>query len=147
MHLETLAMPHRPPWLLATASLGAAWNVFGVVQFIRSLLQTQESLMASGMTAAQAAIFNGLPPWMSLAFAVGTFGGLVGSVLMGLRKPASRQILAVSFGSYVLLFMGDLRHGLFAAIPSHLAIMALVVLISAGLLWMAVRIHRRGAFA
>ena len=103
--------------------------------------------MASGMTAAQAAIFNGLPPWMSLAFAVGTFGGLVGSVLMGLRKPASRQILAVSFGSYVLLFMGDLRHGLFAAIPSHLAIMALVVLISAGLLWMAVRIHRRGAFA
>ncbi len=147
MNLETLTMPHRPPWLVASASLGAAWNAFGIIQFIRSLRQTQESLMASGMTAAQAAIFNGLPPWMSLAFAVGTFGGLAGALLMGLRQPASRPILAVSFGAYVLLFLGDLSNGLFAAIPSHLAIMTLVVLISAGLLWMAERIHRQGAFA
>jgi hypothetical protein len=145
---QTLNLQSRAtPWLLATASLGAAWNVFGIVQFAKSLVRNRESLMAGGMTAAQAELVAALPFWMTLAFAVGVFGGLAGSVLLGLRRRAARPVLAVSLLAYALLFAGDAMHGVFAALPSQLAILSLVVLIAAALSVIAERSFRQGGLA
>lgn len=125
----------RPPlWLLATAFAGLAWNAFGAVQFIGSLTATPQSLMASGLTAAQATVMTSYPAWMTLAFGVGVAGGLIGSGLLALRHRFARPVFAVSLMAYVALWIGDALYGVFAALGvSQILILTLVVAIAAGL--------------
>lgn len=125
----------RAPYLLLAASLGGiAWNFFGAVQFAGSVTATEASLIATGMTATQAAVMTGYPVWMTLAFAVGVFGGLAGSVLLLLRRGLARPVLAASLTAYVALWIGDLMHGVFAAMGTpQVVILTTVVAIAAAL--------------
>jgi hypothetical protein len=103
--------------------------------------------MAAGMTATQADIYLALPIWMTIAFGVGVVGGILGSLAMLLGRAFAVKIFAVSFGGYILLFGGDVYFGVFNAIPSQLAILAVVVAISVLLLGIAWRAERRGYLA
>jgi hypothetical protein len=125
-----------PVWLTGLAVAGIAWNLFGVWQFAGSFSQTEQSLMAAGMTKDQAAVYLALPVWTSLAFAIGVFGGLFGSIALLLRRSVARPILAASLAGYVVLFTADWSYGVFAAIPAQLAILGMVVAIAA-VLWAA----------
>ncbi len=127
--------PGRAPvWMLATALGGIAWNVYGAGQFAASLGATPESLIAAGLTAEQAAVMTGYPVWMTQAFAVGVGGGLVGSILLLLRKGLARGVLLTSTLAYVALWIGDLVHGVFAAMGvPQVVILTLVVAIAAAL--------------
>ncbi len=128
----------------ATAALGVLWNLYGVRQFAGSFNQTAESLVAVGMTPAQAQVYLALPAWVSLAFAVGVFGGLAGSVALALLRRISVRTLAASLAGYLVLFAVDAWHGVFASMPSQLAILAVVVAVAAALLWAARLAARRG---
>lgn len=145
--MGTLAMetarPTAPAWLWGTATLGIAWNLFGLVQFAGSFTQTTESLMAAGMTSAQADIYLALPAWITAAFAIGVIGGLLGSVALLLRRRGSRQVFAASLAGYLVLFAGDFHNGVFAAIPAQLAILAVVVVIAFALLWVSLQADRQ----
>lgn len=143
MTSTVMTVTTQPRWIWAAAGLGAIWNAFGVVQFAGSLSHTPDSLMAQGLTQAQATLYHGLPVWMTLVFGIGVFGGLAGSIALGLRLAISRRIFAVSLVAYVLLFAGDAYYGLFAAIPSQLAILSFVVAVAAALLWASERAHRQ----
>ena len=90
--------------------------------------------MATGMTQAQADIYLSLPAWISVVFAVGVFGGLIGSFTLAARKAITVPIFAVSLVGYLFLFAGDTYYGVFAAIPVQLVILATVVVIAAALL-------------
>lgn len=123
-----------PYWLVAASLAGIAWNIFGAVQFAGSITSTEASLVASGLTANQAAVMTGYPVWMTLAFAIGVFGGLVGSVLLLLRRPQARHVLAGSLIAYIALWIGDLAHGVFAAMGTpQVVILTTVVAIAAAL--------------
>ncbi len=126
--------PSRTPtWLWAASALGILWNLYGTYQFVGTFTATGKAAITSGMTASQAAVYLSLPAWISAVFAVGVFGGLIGSVLLGLRRSAARPVFATSLVGYAALFAGDAYHGVFAAIPSQLAILAVVVAIAAAL--------------
>jgi hypothetical protein len=129
---QTLSSPRAPVWFLAASLGGIAWNIFGGIQFAGSIVATEQSLVASGLTADQAAVMTGYPGWMTLAFAIGVFGGLAGSVLLLLRLNIARPVLAISLAAYVALWVGDAVHGVFAAmgIP-QIAILTMVVAIAA----------------
>lgn len=76
----------RPLWLVLPAGAALAWNVFGLWQFGKFLTQTPASLMAEGMTEAQAAAYTSLPGWMTWVFAVGVIGGAFGTALLALQR-------------------------------------------------------------
>jgi hypothetical protein len=121
-----------PIWFIATSIGGIAWNLFGAVQFAGSFVATEASLIASGLTAEQAAVMTGYPGWMTLAFAIGVFGGLTGSVLLLLRRALAMPVLAASLGAYVALWIGDAVHGVFAAMGApQIIILTSVVAIAA----------------
>lgn len=123
-----------PPWLGLVALGGVGWNLFGAVQFIDAVTATPASLVAKGLTPDQAAVVAGQPFWMILAFALGVAGGLVGSGLLLVRARLAREVLGASFCAYALLWIGDVVHGVFAALGAgHVAILTLVVAIAAGL--------------
>ncbi|WP_439528413.1 hypothetical protein [Pannonibacter sp.] len=134
--LSSTSTPPRAPYRFTVAALGGiAWNIFGAIQFAGSVNATEASLIASGLTADQAAVMTGYPAWMTAAFAVGVFGGLAGSILLLLRRSAAAQVLLVSLLAYVALWIGDAVHGVFAAMGApQVVILTLVVAIAAGLL-------------
>lgn len=131
---ETL-LRRAPAWMIAANLGGIAWNIFGIVQFAGSVSANESSLIASGLTPEQAAVMTGYPAWMTLAFAVGVFGGLAGSVLLLLRRAAAMPVLLASLLAYVALWIGDAVHGVFAAMGApQVMILTLVVAIAAVLL-------------
>ncbi len=133
-----------PTWFWIVAGLGLLWNVFGVMQFLQSLSATKESLMTMGMTDAQAQTMSNYPVWMTVAFAVGTFGGLLGSILLLLKKKLATKVFVLSLIGYIVLYIGDITEGIFAAIgSSQVIILTAVVLIAAGLQWLSRTFERR----
>jgi hypothetical protein len=150
----TQTATHQPPasavplWFWIVAALGLAWNLFGAVQFIASLSATSESKQAQGMTPDQAAVMLGYPVWMTIAFAVGVFGGLVGCGLLLLRKAVAVPVFALSLAGYVVLYIGDIVHGVFAALGTpQVVILSAVVAIAVFLLVIARRFRAQGALA
>jgi hypothetical protein len=126
---ETIATT-KPVWLVGLAAAGIAWNIFGLWQFAGSFRQTEQSLMAAGMTRPQATLYLALPAWVSVAFAVGVIGGLAGSIALALHGAVALPVLAASLAGYIVLFAADWSYGVFAGIPGQLAILGVVVLIA-----------------
>jgi hypothetical protein len=135
---------NRRATLAIIGGLGMAWSVFGIVQFVAARKATLASLTADGFTAAQAAAYLALPGWIDVAFAIGVFVGLVGSLALALARRAAVPALGVSLAAYVGLVAGDAYHGLFAVMPAQLAILSVVLAIAAVLLVVAHRALRRG---
>jgi hypothetical protein len=131
---STPTSARAPYWITAAALGGTAWNIFGIVQFAGSVMATESSLIASGLTPEQAAVMTGYPAWMTLAFALGVLGGFAGSVLLLLRGPAAMPVLLASVVAYVALWIGDAVFGVFAAMGAQqVAILTVVVAIAAAL--------------
>lgn len=125
--------------------LGLAWSLFGFVQFAGSLGATQSSLMAGGLTAEQAAVMLGYPSWMTVAFGLGVIGGVAGCALLLARRPLATPMLALSLAGYIALYVGDIVHGVFAALGApQVIVLSLVVAIAAGLLWYSRRVFAPG---
>lgn len=133
-----------PIWLAGSALLGAAWNAFGIVQLADFVAKTEASLMMSGMSAEAARLYYGLPSWMTIVFAIGAIGGLLGCVLLLIRRSSAVSVFALSLVGYVAIFAGDYAYGVFDAIPGQMAILSAVVLIAAALLAVAVYARIRG---
>ncbi len=134
-----------PRWLPIVAALGLLWNIFGIFQFFASFGGSVEGLMQQGMTAEQATLYYGLPVWMTAAFAIGVFGGAIGCVLLWLRKPLAASVFALSLAAYIVLYAGDIALGVFAAFGlSQVAVLTLVVLIAAILLWVSRHARKQG---
>ncbi|TRW14560.1 hypothetical protein [Glacieibacterium frigidum] len=134
-----------PAWFWAAAGLGALWNAFGTVQFAEAVTATEASLIAMGMTPAQAATMTSYPLWMTMGFAGGTLGGLAGSLLLLARRRLAVPVFAASLAGYVVLYIGDITEGVFAALGTEqVVILTSVVLIAALLLWLARLSTRRG---
>ena len=130
---------------LVAGSLGLAWNAYGVVQFVGSISATPDSLMASGLSAEQAAVMTGYPAWMTLAFALGVFGGLFGSGLLIARKRIAVPAFNASLAGYIVLYFGDIVHGVFAAMgPPQIIVLSVVVAIAATLSWSSRRFSKLG---
>jgi hypothetical protein len=132
----------------AAAFAGLLWSLFGVFQFASQTFTNADGLVASGMTPAQAALYTGLPPWMDGVFAIGTIGGVLGCLALLLARRIAVPVLCVSLAAYLALFAGDAAYGVFAAFgTSQVAILSSVVLIAAGLLWLAQRLNRQGVLS
>jgi len=126
------------------AGFGVVWNGYGLTQFAGSFSQTRETLMAVGMSSVQADIYLALPAWISVAFGIGVIGGLLGAIALLLRRNAALIAFSASLMGYTMLFAGDVYYGVFAAIPSKLAILAVVVLVAIALLWVSWQARRNG---
>lgn len=134
-----------PTWFWIVSALGLAWNVFGVVQFVQSVIATEESLIAMGMSEVQAQTMKTYPVWMTIAFAVGTFGGLVGCLFLLLRKKVSSLVFLISLVGYVVLYIGDITEGVFEVMGlQQVIILTTVVLIAIGLLVLSKVFEKRG---
>jgi hypothetical protein len=133
---QTASRWSAPPgvWMSVVAIVGFAWNLFGALQFVRSVTATEEGLGAAGMSPEQIAVMTGFPAWVGIVFGIGALTSLVGCVLLFLRHRLAAAILGVSALAFALLWVAYAIYGAFAAFGApQVAIMTTVVAVAIGL--------------
>ena len=127
----------KPPvwfWIVAVAAL--VWNVFGVLSFIGFATMSAEAIAA--LPEAEQALFENTPVWSTIAFAVGVFGGVFGSVFLLLKKNLAMIFFIASLLGVIVqftywLFMAD-AVSVYGAQQAYM-MPALVTVIAVALIW------------
>lgn len=134
----------RPPtWFWIVALLGLLWELFGVAMYLMHvgvLPNSQE------MSEAERSLMESSPVWVTGLFAIGVFGGALGTLGLLLRKRWARPLLILSLIAVILQFGGWLLATDAIAVmgPSVFVMPAVIVAVAILLAWLATVAVKRG---
>ena len=138
--------PEPRPWhLWVVGILGLLWNLVGAFDYL--MTQTQNEAYMSQFTPEQLAYFYGFPAWVVATWAVAVWGGVLGALLLLLRKRLAVGVLLVSFLAMVVTSVYNflLSDGLeIMGGTGPLLFTALVFIVALGLWLYARAMARRG---
>jgi hypothetical protein len=135
--MSTVIGARAPAWLRIVAGLGLLWNCVGVYNY----LMTVGVVGGADMAAARA-----MPAWVTGAFAIAVFGGLLGCIGLLMLKRWSKLLLLLSLlGVLAMDLWMFVLSGLGAtAAGAELAVTGAVVVIAIFLVWLAYSADRKG---
>ena len=90
-----------PSWFRIVAGLFVLWNLFGVVMYLHSVGMFGDP--AANLNEAERAAAAAIPAAIMGAFAVGTWGGLIGSLGLLMRKKWAYPLLILSLIALLVL--------------------------------------------
>lgn len=130
-------------WAIGVVAL--VWNAVGALDYL--MTQTQNESYMSAFTPEQLEFFYGLPAWTIAAWAIGVWGGVVGAILLLLKKRAAiwafaasiAGIAITSFQNYVLANGMEVAGDAFS-----LGFSAAIIVIAIALFLYARAMHQRG---
>jgi hypothetical protein len=99
MAIASAASP--PAWFRIVAWLAILWNAFGVAMYLSTVGLFGDPM--AGLSEAERMAAAAIPGWITGAFAIGTFAGLIGSLGLVLRKAWARPMLIVSLVALLAL--------------------------------------------
>ena len=137
----------RTPWhLWVVGVLSLLWNGFGCYDYTMTNLRGDTYLREFGYTDEQVAYFNAMPAWMTAAWAIGVWGGLLGSLLLLLRRRWAVPAYAVSLLAVVVsLVHGFLLSDMSEVMGTEASVVQVVIFVLAALLlWYSSRMAKRG---
>lgn len=139
-------MGRRTPWhLWVLGIVNLLWTIFGCLDFVMTETQGDAWLRQAGMNEAQIATYHAMPVWQVIAWAVGVFGGLIGSVLLLMRRRLAALVLGLSFIGAVLSQLPSMLDPRFRAAMEGAAYMGVGIMLWALLIaWYAWAMGRRG---
>ena len=95
--------PTKTPWhLWVVGAVSLLWNAVGATDFTMTQLKNEAYLKA--LTPDQLAYLYGFPFWVVAAWATGTWGSLIGSLLLLLRRSLAVILFLASLIGMVLTF-------------------------------------------
>lgn len=134
-------------WFWVIAALFLLWNAFGCYLYLAEATMT-DAQYVEVHGAAMAEVRHLYPVWAMAAFAVAVWGGLLGAVLLMLRRGLSVTLFALSLAAAAICFIPS-----FVSAPMREAAGAtfwvmpvIVVLIGCAQLWFARRQRQAGQF-
>jgi len=142
MHAQTPTSP--PRWFLIVSVAAILWNLLGVFSFVMDVTASEEALAA--LPPDQRALYEGEPAWATGAFAIAVFGGLLGSVLLALRRKLAVPVLAISLAAVLVQMLQTfvLSNTLAVLGPASTPLPAAIVVIGVGLVWISAHARSRG---
>lgn len=99
--MTTTNKPNTGFWIVAVISL--LWNLMGVFQF--SVSTFMKEMMEGNYSEAELELANALPTWYTVIFGIAVFSGLLGSIVLLLRKKVAIPLFGISLLT-VLVVMG-----------------------------------------
>lgn len=96
-----------PTWFRVVAWITFAWYLLGVFQYLMQVTVGPEYL--SRMTAAERDMFEKIPAWATAAFATGVFSGLLGAILLLIKRHEAKYLFYIS----LLAILVQMFHYLF----------------------------------
>nr|BFF37598.1 hypothetical protein BACT7_24600 [Tenacibaculum mesophilum] len=85
-------------WIIGIAAL--VWNGLGVMSYIGQAYMTDE--VRAALPEAERALYENVPTWVTAAFAIAVFGGLLGSAFLLMRKKLARPMFLISLIAIVV---------------------------------------------
>ena len=101
MAASPLPNPRTHMWI-ALAAL--AWNLLGLMAFVMQVSMSAEQVAA--LPAADRAVHDATPSWLTIAFALAVGGGVLGSIGLLLRQRWAITAFAVSLAALVVQIGG-----------------------------------------
>jgi len=83
-----------PIWYWIICLTAITWNGVGVLAYLGEAYMTAEQFSKLPSNLQEA--YNNRPSWVTAAFAIAVFAGLLGSVLLLLKKKAATPVLIIS---------------------------------------------------
>lgn len=122
-------------WVIAALSL--VWNLLGVSAYIMQVTMSEEALMA--LPEAERVLYENVPAWATSAFAIAVNGGVLGCLLLLLRKSWATVVFVISLaGILVQMYYNFFISRSFEVYGPGGAIMpVMVVVIGVLLVWYA----------
>ncbi|MBB1399525.1 hypothetical protein [Pseudoalteromonas sp. SG44-8] len=124
-----------PHWLKSVAWAALIWNFLGVIAFIMQMLMTPE--MISKLPIEQQAAYSNTPIWSTIAFATAVFGGVLGCILLLLKKAIARVLFALSlagifiqqFYNFIVINSIELLGASAVFMPIFVVVIAIILLL------------------
>jgi len=136
-----------PKHLWIVGVLGLLWNSVGAFDYLAT--QTQNESYMSQFTPEQLEFFYGFPTWVVAFWALAVWGGVLGAILLLLRKRLAAKVLLISFVSMIITSVHNfgLSNGAEVMGGEGLAFSALIFVIALGLWLYARAMAGRGVLA
>lgn len=133
-----------PGWFRLLAVLGLVWNGFGVYMYLSKVGMFGDPLI--GLDQAHRNLAATVPSWVTAAFAVAVFAGLIGALLLVMLKRLAKPMLVLSLLAVLvqcgwIVGMSNAR-----AVEGNMALMmpGLITLVAILLVWLAMVGDRKG---
>jgi hypothetical protein len=91
-------------WLVGIA--GGLWSLMGVISF--TLARMNVEAVMSRYPPQQRDYFDSFPPWAVAFWAIGVFGGVIGCLLLLLKKRVAFHVLLISLIGAIVSNLGGL---------------------------------------
>ena len=136
---EDVAATHRTPWhLWLVGILGLLWNAVGAFDYL--MTQTRNESYMGQFTPEQLEFFQGFPSWVVAFWALAVWGGVLGALLLVLRRRLAVSVLLVSFLAMIVTSIHNflLSNGVEVMGGGGLAFSGLIFVFALGL-WLYAR--------
>jgi len=130
-------------WYWVVSVLALLWNLKGVLAYLVQAFMTEQ--MKADYSPEQMALIESRPAWVTAAFAIAVWGGLLGCIALLIRKRWARPLLLIS----LLGIIAQTSYNLFATNAAEVfgqvqgLVMPLLVVVIAILLVLVAKIADR----
>jgi len=128
--------PKTPKWFWVLVVIFLLWNIMGVLSFFGHTFITEEAL--AKLSENERALYGEYSTWTTIIFAIATFGGLIGSIGLILKRKWAKAFFIISF----LAIVPQMTHNVFFTksidvygLGQAITMPVLLVLIGAFLIW------------
>jgi hypothetical protein len=134
-----------PAHLWIVGILALLWNAFGCYDYW--MTQTANQTYLAKFPADAIAYMNGLPKWLTAAWAIGVWGGLLGSLLLLARSryavwafaaSAAGAVVGIGYQTFMTQQPASMTSGAMAVMPWVVVVLTLVFL------WYAWSMEKKG---
>lgn len=132
-------------WIVGIVTL--LWNLMGAYDYL--MTQTRNEAYMGKFTQPQLDYFYGVPVWFEFFWALAVWGGVLGCVLLLLRRGLALPVFAVSFVSMVIttIYSFGLSDGMQVMGTMGFVFSLVIFLVALGLVLYARAMRRRGVLA
>jgi len=133
-----------PKWYWVASVLALLWTAMGVASYLYHVTLSPDGIAA--LPAGQAKLMNMTPAWVNGAFAIATWGGLLGAIGLLLRRRWARGLFVLSLIALLIqfgwVFLVARSHELIG--PSSALFPAIIAALGIILIWFASDAAKRG---
>ncbi|MBU3011769.1 hypothetical protein KO506_10170 [Polaribacter vadi] len=90
--MATTTKPSKSFWIITVLAL--IWNAMGVLVYLGQAFMTDD--MKALIPADQLKLIENTPSWVTAAFAIAVWFGLLGCILLLVRKKTAHKVLIIS---------------------------------------------------